>query len=143
MNVEDDSMEFRYYLKIRRLERGWFGRGERLSPWRLRVLLGEPRLPSGNPNVRGWRSGPLGSGADIELDENLEHCEIGLFPAGNHQILGGTIEAGATLPPITRFRDDRWDDGGLSVTDGRVYFRFDRLPTRIGRHVLRLAVADG
>ena len=103
-----------------------------------------------NDLVAGWSIGAVGSGAPIVIDEPLDGCHVGIFPASNHIILWGSA---TRLPEmwvlagwherhdeLVPFLAECWTrrDPDARSEDGRVYVRFDGRPLRLGQHIIHM-----
>ena len=100
-----------------------------------RVEVGPPADAA--PPGGGWTVGGRGSGADLELDEALDGLALRIIRAGMHTYLTGDVPAGRELPAIHRHNNGSWHPLDPRE-DGRLAFRFDILPLRIGRSVITL-----
>ena len=99
------------------------------------ICVESPEVPGWNPFVKGWSIGGISSGANIQLDEPLDGCQLGIFPASNHIVLWGQVNESSPLPPIDMFYQGEWRHKP-KVEESRLWFRFDYHPLRIGRHAL-------
>jgi hypothetical protein len=104
------------------------------------IMAGLPSKSGGNEFVKGWSVGGISSGAQLEIDEDLNGIDLGIFPASNHVFLRGRVEPGRALPAIGLYYDDRWSNYLLSLTDGKLDYRFDRGPLRIGSHIITVHI---
>ncbi len=119
--------------------------------------------PGWNRHVKGWSLGAIGSGSRIEIDEPLKGTSIAIVRASNHVILWGrapSLELDIFFPdlPSERFWQtagalvdaedlaqwswmrvdpDRPRPGGTHRADV-VRLRFDRVPLRLGSHILQM-----
>src|SRR5262245_6225877 len=73
------------------------------------IMAGLPSKSAWNEGGHnGWSVGGLSSGAQLEIDEDLNGIDLGIFPPGNHIYLKARFEPGRTLPAMARDHGDNW-----------------------------------
>jgi hypothetical protein len=107
-------------------------------------------MPGWQSGVVGWSIGSRGSGAQIEFDETLNGCRIGVFRANFQILLWGSA---TTLPNVWLFpmgvptnrlvpiEPERWllverEDLSRVAMGGNVRLRIDQSPIRFGNYIL-------
>lgn len=98
-------------------------------------------LDGWNEYVRGWSIGPASTNAYIVVEEaELAGVQLGIFPASNHVLLWGHVPEGQTLPQIAWNQGEGWRTWKpMQFAPGRLEFRFDRYPFKIGDHIIQFS----
>jgi len=105
--------------------------------------------------VVGWSIGERGSGAQIELDEALGDCHVGVFTFSLGLLLWGTaknlpevwllIPQGKPPSQLVPFQTERWllierDEMSRVAMGGDVRLRLDQSPVRFGSYILEFVM---
>jgi hypothetical protein len=99
--------------------------------------------------VVGWSIGQTGSGAQIELDERLGECHVGVFAVSYHVLLWGmakelpnvwSFPQERSTGKLVPFEPERWllierEELGRVAMGGNVRLRFDQSPMRFGNYI--------